>query len=94
MSENKKQEANEKLAIIRHSAAHIMAQAVVKLFSGTKTAIGPCIENGFYYDFLLPRPITADDLVAVEDEMKKIIDSRQDFIRITVSRKDATGAFP
>ncbi|MCL1958860.1 MAG: threonine--tRNA ligase [Spirochaetes bacterium] len=93
MSENKKQEANEKLAIIRHSAAHIMAQAVVKLFSGTKTAIGPCIENGFYYDFLLPRPITADDLVAVEDEMKKIIDSRQDFIRITVSRKDALERF-
>jgi len=99
MSENKKQEANEKLeangrlAMIRHSVAHIMAQAVVKLFPGTKTAIGPNIENGFYYDFLLPRPIIADDLGAVEEEMKKIIDSRQDFVKVTISRKDALERF-
>jgi len=99
MSENKTPEvddklaANDKLAVIRHSAAHIMAQAVVKLFPGTKTAIGPCIENGFYYDFLLPRPITADDLSAVEDEMKKLIESRQDFVKVTVSRKDALERF-
>jgi threonyl-tRNA synthetase len=99
MSEIKKQEnnakleANAKLAMIRHSVAHIMAQAVVKLFPGTKTAIGPNIENGFYYDFLLPRPITADDLGAVEEEMKKIIDSRQDFVKVTVSRKDALAFF-
>jgi len=99
MPENKKQEANDKssanerLQVIRHSAAHIMAQAVVKLFPGTKTAIGPCIENGFYYDFLLPCPVTADDLGAVEDEMKKIIESRQDFVRVAVSRKDALERF-
>jgi len=90
MSENKQ---NEKLATIRHSVSHIMAQAVVKLFPGTKTAIGPSIENGFYYDFLLPRQITADDLSAVEAEMKKIIDGRQDFVRVTVSRKDALERF-
>jgi len=99
MSENKKPEANDKLAasdklaLIRHSTAHIMAQAVVKLFPGTKTAIGPCIENGFYYDFLLPIPITANDLGAVEDEMKKIIENRQDFVKVTVSRKDALERF-
>ena len=91
MSENKKTE--QKLAVIRHSAAHIMAQAVVKLFPGTKTAIGPCIENGFYYDFLLPRPITADDLPSIEAEMKRLIDMRQDFIKVTVSREDALAQF-
>jgi len=88
-----KTEINQKLATIRHSVSHIMAQAVVKLFPGTKTAIGPAIENGFYYDFLLPRQITADDLAAVEAEMKKIIDGRQDFVRVTVSRKDALERF-
>jgi threonyl-tRNA synthetase len=90
MSENQK---NEKLAAIRHSASHIMAQAVVKLFPGTKTAIGPAIENGFYYDFLLTRQITADDLPVIEAEMKKLIDSRQDFVKVTVSRKDALERF-
>jgi threonyl-tRNA synthetase len=88
-----KPEATQRLTIIRHSIAHIMAQAVVKLFPGTKTAIGPAIENGFYYDFLLPRQITADDLPAIEAEMKKLIDSRQDFIKVTVNRKDALSLF-
>ncbi len=88
-----KPEINQKLATIRHSVSHVMAQAVIKLFPGTKTAIGPAIENGFYYDFLLPRQITADDLSAVEAEMKKIIDSRQDFVKVTVSRKDALERF-
>ncbi|MCL2197098.1 MAG: threonine--tRNA ligase [Treponema sp.] len=86
-------DANAKLATIRHSVSHIMAQAVVQLFPGTKTAIGPAIENGFYYDFLLPRPITADDLPAIEAEMKKIIDSKQDFVKITAKRLDALMLF-
>jgi len=86
---DKKVDASEKLTTIRHSVSHIMAQAVVELFPGTKTAIGPAIENGFYYDFLLPRPITAEDLPAIEAEMKRIIDSKQDFVKITISRKDA-----
>ncbi|MCL2759348.1 MAG: threonine--tRNA ligase [Treponema sp.] len=93
MSENSKLEANEKLAVIRHSVSHIMAQAVVKLFPGTKTAIGPAIENGFYYDFLFPKPITTEDLPAIEAEMKRIIDSRQDFVRITAKRLDALMLF-
>ncbi|MDR2718585.1 MAG: threonine--tRNA ligase [Treponema sp.] len=84
---------SEKLSVIRHSVSHIMAQAVVKLFPGTKVAIGPSIENGFYYDFLLPRPITADDLETIETEMKSIIDSRQDFVKVTVSREDALARF-
>jgi threonyl-tRNA synthetase len=93
MSESKKQDADQKLALIRHSVSHIMAQAVVKLFPGTKTAIGPSIENGFYYDFLLPRPITADDLPAIEVEMKKIIESRQDFVKVTLNRQDSLMIF-
>ncbi|MCL2186169.1 MAG: threonine--tRNA ligase [Treponema sp.] len=83
----------EKLATIRHSVSHIMAQAVVKLFPGTKTAIGPAIENGFYYDFLLPRPITNDDLPVIETEMKKIIESRQDFRKVLLKRQDALMLF-
>jgi len=70
-----------------------MAQAVVKLFPGTKVAIGPSIENGFYYDFLLPRPVTTDDLETIEAEMKRIIDSRQDFVKVTVSREKALRRF-
>ncbi|GHV95431.1 threonine--tRNA ligase [Spirochaetia bacterium] len=86
-------DASQKLAIIRHSVSHIMAQAVTRLFPGTKVAIGPSIENGFYYDFLLPRPIVAEDLPAIEAEMKKIIDSRQDFAQVTVSRDEALRRF-
>ena len=88
-----KNAAAERLAIIRHSVSHIMAQAAVKLFPGTKVAIGPSIENGFYYDFLFPRPVTADDLGAIEAEMKAIIESRQDFVPVTVSREEALRRF-
>ena len=91
MPENIKQ--SEKLSLIRHSVSHIMAQAVVKLFPNTKVAIGPSIENGFYYDFLLPRQITAEVIPEIEAEMKRIIDSRQDFVKITVSRQEALERF-
>jgi len=91
MSENNKQQ--EKLAIIRHSVSHIMAQAVVALFPGTKVAIGPSIENGFYYDFLLPKPVSPDELVTIEAEMKRLIDSKQDFAPVTVSREEALRRF-
>ncbi|MDR0719826.1 MAG: threonine--tRNA ligase [Treponema sp.] len=93
MSESYTIPKSEKLDLIRHSVSHIMAQAVTRLFPGTKVAIGPSIENGFYYDFLLPRPINADDLPAIEEEMKKIIDSRQDFVRTELSRKEALNLF-
>jgi len=86
-------EAGKRLETIRHSVSHVMAQAVVKLFPGTKVAIGPSIENGFYYDFLLPRPATTDDLSAIEAEMKTIINSRQDFTPVTVSRQEALRRF-
>ncbi|MDR2070432.1 MAG: threonine--tRNA ligase [Treponema sp.] len=92
MSESKENQ-QEKLEKIRHSVSHVMAQAVTRLFPGTKVAIGPSIEKGFYYDFQLPRPITAEDLPAIEGEMKKILDSRQDFVRVVVSREEARKRF-
>ena len=58
---------------IRHSAAHVMAQAVLEKFPGAKIAIGPAIEDGFYYDFDLPRPLTPEDLEAIEKRMREII---------------------
>ncbi|MDR2745841.1 MAG: threonine--tRNA ligase [Treponema sp.] len=91
--QQKKPEARAKLALIRHSVSHIMAQAVTRLFPGTKVAIGPSVENGFYYDFQLPRPITAEDLPVIEEEMKRIIDSRQDFVRLELSRSEAKARF-
>ena len=58
--------AHSELDPMRHSAAHVMAEAVLDLFPGTKLGIGPAIEDGFYYDFDLPRPLTTDDLAAIE----------------------------
>ena len=58
--------------VIRHSAAHLMAQAVIRLFPGTKVAIGPAIENGFYYDFDPEVQFTEEDLAKIEAEMKKL----------------------
>ena len=63
------------LAVLRHSAAHVMAQAVQDLFPGTLLGIGPPIEDGFYYDFLPARPFTPDDLAAIEKKMGEIIKS-------------------
>ncbi|GHU66212.1 threonine--tRNA ligase [Spirochaetia bacterium] len=91
--QNLKPGSSPKLETIRHSVSHIMAQAVTRLFPGTKVAIGPSIEDGFYYDFLLPKAITAEDLPAIETEMKKIIESRQDFVRVEVSRDEALKRF-
>ncbi|MDR1178609.1 MAG: threonine--tRNA ligase [Spirochaetaceae bacterium] len=90
---SEKPDATSRLDLIRHSVSHVMAQAVTTLFPGTQVAIGPSIENGFYYDFLLPRAISAEDLPVIEAEMKKIIDSRQDFVQIEVSREDAKKRF-
>ena len=64
---------------IRHSLSHIMAHAVMDLFDNVKFAIGPTIENGFYYDFELPRPLTPQDLPKIEKRMKKIISQNVKF---------------
>jgi threonyl-tRNA synthetase len=72
---------DEKLFAMRHSAAHIMAQAVMDLFPGTKFGFGPAIDEGFYYDFQLPRAATPEDLPAIEARMKEIIKGKHSFKR-------------
>ncbi len=69
------------LETMRHSAAHVMAAAVQRLFPGTKLGVGPTVENGFYYDMDVPQPLTPDDLVRIEEEMRRIIEARQPFVR-------------
>src|SRR3954451_5773517 len=59
------------LAVLRHSSAHLMAEAVRRLYPGVKIAIGPPIENGFYYDFEFPEPIREEDLPRIEDEVRR-----------------------
>lgn len=82
-------DSEEGIEIIRHSAAHVMAQAVKKLYKNVQLAIGPTIKNGFYYDFDLDVSLTNDDLQKIEDEMNKIISQDLKFKRIEVSRKEA-----
>lgn len=82
-------DSEEGIEIIRHSAAHILAQAVKKLYKNVKLAIGPTIKNGFYYDFDLDVSLTQDDLKKIEDEMNKIISKDLKFTRQEVSRKEA-----
>ena len=80
----------ESLHVLRHSTSHIMAQAVIRLFPQAKLAIGPAIENGFYYDFDLDgHAFTEDDLRKIEDEMKKIIKGKHTFERYEIPDVDA-----
>lgn len=78
---------------IRHSTAHVMAQAVLEKFPEAKIAIGPPIEDGFYYDFDLPRPLTEQDQIEIEKRMREIIREGHDFIRREVSAKEARALF-
>ncbi len=84
---------SERLDLLRHSTAHIMAAAVVKRYPGTKVAIGPAIDNGFYYDFDLPQAINPDDLAEIEKEMRRILSSNVDFVRREVSKAEALALF-
>ena len=86
-------ENNERLSIVRHSTAHVMAEAVLKLFPGSKIAIGPSIDTGFYYDFDLSRPIKEEDLAEIEKEMRRIVSGNHDFIRKEVSKEEALKLF-
>jgi threonyl-tRNA synthetase len=81
--------------VLRHSTAHVLAQAVVQLFPGAKYTIGPAIENGFYYDFNLPngRTLTDDDLVVIEARMREIIAADQPFTRSEVPAAEALQLF-
>ena len=86
-------EAEFELAKMRHSAAHVMAEAILEMFPDAKFAIGPAIEDGFYYDFDLPRSLTPEDLEEVESRMKKHIQKSEVFKRNEVSREEALKTF-
>src|SRR5919198_90207 len=81
------------LHVLRHSTAHVMAQAVCDLFPGAKYAIGPPTEDGFYYDFELAEPLSTDDLPKVEARMAELVDLDQSFVREELSREDALERF-
>jgi len=93
VNEKKKAAGEEKLEVMRHSTAHIMAEAVQSIFPDAKFGIGPAIENGFYYDFDLPRTLTPDDLPVIEAKMKEIVASNTPFIREEVTREEARRVF-
>lgn len=84
-----KQEEVSNLEKMRHSASHVLAEAVLKIYPDTKLGIGPAIENGFYYDFEFSEPIEEKDLKAIEDEMKKIIKRKLQIVQTFMKRKDA-----
>ena len=83
----------EALEILRHSTAHLLAQAVQRLYPGAQVTIGPVIDNGFYYDFAYERPFTPDDLVKIEAEMEKIIKEQLPVTRSVKSRDEAVAFF-
>jgi threonyl-tRNA synthetase len=81
------------LYVLRHSAAHLLAEAVRRLYPGVKIAIGPPIENGFYYDFQFPEPITEADLAKIEDEVRREIKEGREWSREEISRDEAKHRF-
>ncbi len=81
------------LYVLRHSTAHVMAQAVCDLWPGAKYAIGPPIQDGFYYDFELPEQLTPDDLPRIEKRMRHIVKQDQPFVREEVSREEGLKRF-
>ena len=87
------QQDDESLDVMRHSTAHLLAQALKRLYPGIKLGIGPTIENGFYYDVDSETPITAEDFPAIEKEMKRIVAENLDIVRHDVSRADAQAKF-
>ena len=94
MAEIKKERYQDSLLYrIRHSTAHIMAEAVLERFPGANIAIGPAIDDGFYYDFALPRPITPEDLPEIEKRMREIIRGKHPFVRHEVSADEARKIF-
>jgi threonyl-tRNA synthetase len=81
------------LELMRHDAAHIMAQAVQELYPGTQVTIGPAIENGFYYDFARDKPFTDDDLKVIEDRMREIVKRDLPIVREVIDKDEAVKVF-
>jgi len=90
---DKQQEAADRLHRIRHSTAHIMAEAVLRIFPDAKIAIGPAIEKGFYYDFDLPRSLSSEDLEQIENHMRDIVSENHAFEKEVVDRERAAELF-
>ena len=84
---------DEGRSVLRHSAAHVLAQAVLDLYEGATFAIGPPIEDGFYYDFAVDEPFTPEDLEAIEQKMDEIIALDQPFVRESMTRDEALEVF-
>ena len=82
-------ESEDGLAIMRHSATHVMAQAVQQIRPNAKLGIGPVIKDGFYYDFDVDEPFTPDDLKEIEKRMQRIIKESQSFVRRVVTEEEA-----
>jgi threonyl-tRNA synthetase len=91
--EAKQQDDGQKLEIMRHSAAHVLAEAVLSIFPEAKFGIGPATQDGFYYDFDLPRPLTPEDLPVIEAKMKELVKAKLPFSREEMSKKDARALF-
>ncbi len=83
----------EALELLRHDAAHVMAQAVQELYPGTQVTIGPAIEDGFYYDFAREEPFTPDDLVEIEKRMHEIVKRDLPIVREVFDRDEAKRVF-
>src|SRR6201991_3201974 len=81
------------LELIRHDAAHVLAEAVQELYPGTQVTIGPVIENGFYYDFARNQPFTPEDFPAIEKKMREIIARDNPYTKREVSREEAKAFF-
>src|SRR4051794_13827587 len=79
----------ESLLVMRHSAAHVMAQAVMRLFEGVQLAFGPTTGSGFYYDFKLDQPLSEEDFPRIEAEMQKIVKADEKFERLEMPREKA-----
>lgn len=88
-----KRDGDDALEMIRHDAAHVMAEAVQSLFPGTQVTIGPSIENGFYYDFARDVPFSTDDFAAIEKEMRRIVERGDAFVREVWKRDEAISYF-
>jgi len=87
------QDSSEALEVLRHSSAHLMAQAIKRLYKNVKLGVGPVIEGGFYYDVDIEQSLTPEDLPLIEKEMKKIINENIEIVRKEVSREDAIQLF-
>jgi threonyl-tRNA synthetase len=81
------------LYVLRHSTAHLLAEAARRLYPGTKVAIGPPIENGFYYDFEFPQPVTEDALERLEEEIRRLIAEGREWVRTEIGREEARELF-